>query len=140
MRRNKTFGTDNHTYAGRQVSPVSCPVMRYTKCALLCCVLLRCSLRPALRCVFGSAVQHLIEMMMRHQQRLKEIAEGKRDRPKGRQLYNGMNTSQSTARALAKRVPPALRPHARTLTLCSSVVCPCVSPATSSSSSPFFLF
>ena len=32
---------------------------------------------------------------MRHQQRLKEIAEGKRDRPKGRQLYNGMNTTQT---------------------------------------------
>ena len=39
-------------------------------------------------------VQHLIEMMLRHQQRLKDIAEGKREQPKGRQLYNGMNTSQ----------------------------------------------
>ena len=58
--------------------------------------------------------QHLIEMMMRHQQRLKDIADGKREVPKGRQLYNGMNTSQHTTHPTQHT---CVRPHSGVFTV-----------------------
>ena len=100
MRRSQTFGTDSHTHAGRQVRHQHIPhtLPRLSQNGILGLL----TVSGSITWVLLLCSQHLIEMMMRHQQRLRDIADGKREVAKGRQLYNGMNTSQPNTTLIQK--------------------------------------